>query len=190
MYNHTEGNNNVTPTTPCKSTSVDIRQIFPIRKKDDFLKDLQKDVNTFSKYLDLNNEWRNRFEDFMEGNKSLPLTYDPFFKAMFNPDIYPGRLSHLLSSIIGINVTVQSVLSQENRLLPTSPLLIMDIIVQLEDGSIANVEIQKIHYAFSGERMSCYSSDLLLRQYTRVKGEKRRSIHLSRYQDCIYDRHV
>lgn len=172
MYNHNENSNNITPTTARKSASVDIRQIFPARKKDDFFKDLQKDVNTYSKYLDLNNEWRNRFEEFMEGNKSLPLTYDPFFKALFNPDVYPGRLSHLLSSIIGINVTVQSILSQENRLLPTSPLLIMDIIVQLEDGSIANVEIQKIHYAFSGERMSCYSSDLLLRQYTRVKGEK------------------
>lgn len=61
MYNHTKGNNNVAPTTSRKSTSVDIRQIFPVRKKDDFFKDLQKDINTYSKYLDLNNEWRNRF---------------------------------------------------------------------------------------------------------------------------------
>ena len=37
---------------------------------------------------------------------------------------------------------------------------------------IENVEIQKIPYTFPGERMSCYSADLLLRQYTRVKGEK------------------
>lgn len=73
MYNPNEDSNNITPTTARKSASVDIRQIFPARKKDDFLKDLQKDVNTFSKYLDLNNEWRNRFEEFMEGNKSLPL---------------------------------------------------------------------------------------------------------------------
>ena len=64
MYNPNENSNNITPTTARKSASVDIRQIFPARKKDDFLKDLQKDVNTFSKYLDLNNEWRNRFEEF------------------------------------------------------------------------------------------------------------------------------
>ena len=57
-------------------------------------------------------------------------------------------------------------------MLPSTSLLLMDIIVQLEDGSIANVEIQKIPYTFPGERMSCYSADLLLRQYTRVKGEK------------------
>ena len=54
----------------------------------------------------------------------------------------------------------------------STSLLLLDIIVQLEDGSIANVEIQKIPYTFPGERMSCYSADLLLRQYTRVKGEK------------------
>ena len=53
-------------------------------------------------------------------------------------------------------------------------MLIMDILVKMDDGSIANVEIQKIPYAFPGERMSCYSSDLLLRQYSRVKREKGR----------------
>lgn len=190
MYNPNEDSNNIAPTTARKSASVDIRQIFPARKKDDFLKDLQKDVNTFSKYLDLNNEWRNRFEEFMGGNKSLPLTYDPFFKALFNPDFYPGRLSHLLSSIIGINVTVQSVLSQENRLLPTSPLLIMDIIVQLEDGSIANVEIpENTLCIFWRAHVLLFVRSSSPSIYT-SQGRKRRSIHLSRYQDCIHNRHV
>ena len=44
--------------------------------------------------------------------------------------------------------------------------------IQLADGSIANVEVQKIGYAFPGQRSACYSADLLLRQYKRVKGEK------------------
>lgn len=48
-------------------------------------------------------------------------------------------------------------------------LLIMDILVQLADGSLTNIEIQKIPYKFAGERMSCYSADLLLRQYSNVK---------------------
>ena len=46
-----------------------------------------------------------------------------------------------------------------------------DIVVQFEDGSIANVEIQKIGYLFPGQRSACYSSDLLLRQYKRVRAE-------------------
>ena len=46
------------------------------------------------------------------------------------------------------------------------------MVVQLEDGSIANLEIQKIGYYFPGERSACYSADLLLRQYKRVRGIK------------------
>ena len=48
----------------------------------------------------------------------------------------------------------------------------MDIVAELENGSIANVEIQKISYLFPAQRMSCYSADLLLRQYSRVKGKR------------------
>ena len=51
-------------------------------------------------------------------------------------------------------------------------LLVLDIVIQLADGSIANVEVQKIGYAFPGQRSACYSADLLLRQYKRIKGEK------------------
>ena len=47
----------------------------------------------------------------------------------------------------------------------------MDIVVQFENGSIANVEVQKIGYLFPGQRSACYSSDLLLRQYKRVRAE-------------------
>ena len=51
-------------------------------------------------------------------------------------------------------------------------LLIMDVLVELEDGSLTNVEIQKVPYAFPAERMSCYSADLVMRQYARVRGER------------------
>ena len=56
-------------------------------------------------------------------------------------------------------------------MLEGNALLIMDILVQLADGSLANVEVQKIPYLFPAQRMSCYSADLVLRQYSRVKGE-------------------
>ncbi len=58
------------------------------------------------------------------------------------------------------------------RIAAETSLLILDIVVQLEDGSIANVEVQRIGYAFPGSRCACYSADLLLRQYKRVRGEK------------------
>lgn len=53
-------------------------------------------------------------------------------------------------------------------------LLILDIVVQLQNGSLANIECQKIGYNFPGERCACYSADLLLRQYARVKNETKK----------------
>ena len=58
------------------------------------------------------------------------------------------------------------------RLADESSLVIMDIVVQLSDGSIANLEIQKIGYKFPGERSACYSADLLLRQYKPAEFKK------------------
>ncbi|WP_175560066.1 PD-(D/E)XK nuclease family transposase [Butyrivibrio sp. YAB3001] len=42
------------------------------------------------------------------------------------------------------------------------------------NGTIANVEVQKIGYAYTGERASCYSADLLLRQYKRVRDQRKK----------------
>lgn len=116
-------------------------------------------------------QWKQRFLDYCQGKKTLPLTYDPFYKKIFHPDIHPDRLSRFISAILNRQVRVVGILSEGDSL-DGGALLIMDILVELDDGSLANVEIQKIPYLFPAERMSCYSADVLLRQYSRVKGEK------------------
>ena len=148
---------------------------FPHSTEQERLDELKNNPSLYQKFQQLNEPWKKRFLDFMTGKKTLPLTYDPFFKKLFQPDIYPERLSSLISSILGTDVTVCGILPNEESLLPANSMLIMDILVQLKDGSITNVEIQKIPYAFPAERMSCYSSDLVLRQYSRVKGEQGRN---------------
>ena len=78
----------------------------------------------------------------------------------------------MISLLIGQNVRVLSVLPNDStRIADETSLVIMDIVVEMEDHSITNIEIQKIGYAFPGQRSACYSSDLLLRQYKRVRGE-------------------
>ena len=146
---------------------TNIREIFPEASRTDTLNKFQ----TYPQFNTLTSDLKNRLVNFMSGKTTLPLTYDPIFKKIFNPDIYPERLSSFISSIIGVPVTVKCVLSNEEHLLHGTALLIMDILVELHDGSIANVEIQKMSFYFPGERMSCYSADLLLRQYSRVKGQ-------------------
>ena len=136
------------------------------------LEEAMKQKHLYADYALLDETWKKRFDDYMTGKKTMPLTYDPFFKCMFHPDRHPDWLSHLLSAIIGEPVTVESVLPSENTAISVDSLLIMDIVVRLSDGSLANVEIQKIPYMFTAERISCYSSDLLMREYSRLKKDK------------------
>ena len=136
------------------------------------LEEAMKQKHLYADYTLLDETWKKRFDDYMTGKKTMPLTYDPFFKCMFHPDRHPDWLSHLLSAIIGEPVTVESVLPSENTAISVDSLLIMDIVVRLSDGSLANVEIQKIPYMFTAERISCYSSDLLMREYSRLKKDK------------------
>ena len=133
---------------------------------------LKKNIVLFNCYEGLNREWKERFQDYCTGKKTLPVTYDPFFKRIFNPDIHPERLSHLISSLLEVPVRVVKILPSEESMLDGGVLLIMDILVELADGALANVEVQKVPYLFAGERISCYSADLVLRQYSRVKGAR------------------
>ena len=116
-------------------------------------------------------DWKLLVQDYFLSKRTLPLTYDPFFKRIFNTDIHPNRLSRLISAIMGQPVTVTATLSNKDVLIKGNALLIMDIVVRLADGSITTVEIQKLATAFPAERMSCYSADLLLRQYEQVKNK-------------------
>lgn len=140
---------------------------------DDFIEKILKDTYCYKEYdyLSHDKEWQERFNDYIKGRKTLPLLYDPFFKNIFNPDIHIGRLSELLSCILCQEVTVLEVLpSESSSFLGT--LIIMDMVVRMADGSIANIEIQKVPYGFPAERISCYSSDLIMRQYRRLSSGK------------------
>ena len=136
------------------------------------LEEAMKQKHLYADYTLLDETWKKRFDDYMTGKKTMPLTYDPFFKCMFHPDRHPDWLSHLLSAILGESVVVEQILPSENTAISIDSLLIMDIVVRLSDGSLANVEIQKIPYMFTAERISCYSSDLLMREYSRLKKDK------------------
>ena len=59
------------------------------------------------------------------------------------------------------------------QLVDKGSFVIMDILVETEHGSYINVEMQKHGYEFTGERSTCYMSDLVMRQYTQVKSERK-----------------
>lgn len=136
------------------------------------IENLKESPFLYGSYCRLNEEWKRRFLDFCQGKKSLPLTYDPFFKRIFHPDIHAERLSRLVSSLLGMEVRIIRILPNEDSMMGEDTLLIMDLLGEVEDGSLINIEIQKQSYAFPAERMSCYSADLVMRQYARMKGKK------------------
>ena len=133
--------------------------------------DSRKNLKTIFESWD--EKQQNYFLDICCGARGVKMLYDSFFKEILNPDAVPERLEELLSLLLEQKVKILKVLPNDStRIADESSLLIMDIVVELEDHSIADVECQKIGYAFPGQRAACYSADLLLRQYKRVKGEK------------------
>ena len=129
----------------------------------------------YEEYLNLTEDYKREIFDIVRGAKGVKITYDPFFKHIFDPVLHGERLSRLLTVIIGQKVTVKQVLpSQSRRLAAEASLIIMDIVVELENGALANVEIQKVGYRFPGQRSACYSSDLVIRQYDRQKSRKKK----------------
>ncbi len=122
------------------------------------------------------NEWQKQeFLDFCTGAKGVKMLYDSFFKAILNPDVNPERMEELLSFVLRQRVRILKSLPNESvRISDEASLLIMDMVVQLEDESIVNIECQKIGYAFPGQRAACYSADLLMRQYRRIKRERKK----------------
>lgn len=120
------------------------------------------------------------------GVRGIKLVYDGFFKEIMNPEYAPERMNDFLSQLLKRTVKVLTVLPTESvRLADETSLVMMDIVVELEDGSIANVEMQKIGYLFPGQRSACYSADLLLRQYKRMRDNRQKRLIEKSIADMI-----
>ena len=151
-----------------------LKDYFPlIRERDEVLAEIRKSRTLHRQFRDWTKQQQEEFLDICTGVKGLKLLYDGFFKEVMNPEYGPERLSDFLSCLLGQELKVVAAIPSDSaRLADESVLLGMDIVVELADGSIANVEMQRTGYLFPGQRGACYSADLLLRQYKRVRGRK------------------
>ena len=161
-----------------------LQNYFPmIRTQGEVLSELRENTKLWKTFCEWEGKYQQEYLDICTGVKGVKLLYDTYFKAVMNPDTRPERLNDFLSEILGKKVKILKVLPNESaQIAAESSLLIMDIVVQFEDGSIANVEVQKMGYLFPGQRSACYSSDLLLRQYKRVRAELGNSFTYKRIQ--------
>ena len=153
-----------------------LRDFYPsLRTRQEVYDDILSDPHLRVQFFLWPVEEQERFLDICSGNRGLKVLYDAYFQEIFNPDVTPERLISLLSVLLNKEiVAIRSLRSQSSIIEDNQSLMVLDIVVVLNDGSIVNVEMQKIGYMFPGERACCYSSDLVLRQYGRVKSEKKR----------------
>ena len=151
-----------------------LKTYFPmLREREELLAEIRENPELSAIYDRWSRERREEFLNFCCGIQGIRVLYDSFFKETLNPEYDPSRLEDFLSTVLGRKVRIVKVLPNDStRIADETSLLITDIVVELEDGSLANVEIQKIGYMFPGARCACYLSDLLLRQYKRVRDQK------------------
>ena len=152
-----------------------LKNYFPmIRSREEILKEIDDNIKLTEKFYSWGDAARQEFLDFCTGVRGVKLLYDSFFKEIMNPETVPERLEDFLSVLLQKKVKIVEVLpGDSSRIADEQSLLIMDILVRFEDGTYCNVEVQKIGYAFPGERSACYSSDLLLRQYKTARSRKK-----------------
>ncbi len=151
-----------------------LRDYFPlIRERAELLSEIHQKPKLFSMFLKWSSAQQEEFLDFCTGVKGVKILYDSFFKETLNPEYAPKNLESFLCTVLKRNVKIVAVLPNDSsRIADESSLLITDIIVELEDGTLANIEVQKIGYSFPGPRSACYSADMLLRQYKRIRSKQ------------------
>ena len=156
-----------------------LKQYFPmIRTREAIQKEILANDTLRAKFSGWTQEQQSEFLDFCSGERGVRILYDPFFKEIMNPEYAPERLNELLSLLLGMKVRIKTVLPMDStRLGSETSLVIMDIVVETAEGSLITVEVQKIGYMFPGERSACYSADLLLRQYKRLRDQKKKKFN-------------
>lgn len=160
--------------TQLQNNSVTLSTLFGEQiSKEDALSLLQQDPETYQTFLTFPIDEQENILSFIQGQQGLKITLDAFFNHVFSPILHPDRLESFLSCLLNQEVHIKSILPREgNKLAESGSLVIMDIIVELADGSITDVEMQKIGYLFPGERSSCYVADFIMRQYNYIKSKK------------------
>ena len=151
-----------------------------IRDREEVIADIQSKEFLLHTFEQWNSTQQELFLDYCTGMRGVKILYDQFFKLIINPESHPERLEEILSLLLQQPVKILKVLPNEStRIAAEKSLLVLDIVVKLEDGSIANIEVQRIGYAFPGQRSACYSADLLMRQYKRIKKQKKQKFRYS-----------
>ena len=113
-----------------------LQQYFPmIRTKEEVLKEIENNSKLKEIYENWQEDEREEFLAFVTGTKGVKMMYDFISKAILNPEIYEERVEEFLSLLLQQKVKILEVLpNEETGLSDGYSILIMDIVVELENG--------------------------------------------------------
>ncbi len=158
-----------------------------LRTREQILDEIHTEPSKYGLFRSWTPQQQDNFLDICTGAKGMRMLSDAFFKEVMSPEYDKSRLESLLGTLLGKKVTIVQLLPNDStRIADEVALLVTDIVVQLEDGSLANIEVQKIPYSFPAGRCACYSSDLMLRQYKRVREQCKNSTFSYRSIKNVY----
>ncbi|MBQ6805967.1 MAG: PD-(D/E)XK nuclease family transposase [Lachnospiraceae bacterium] len=133
---------------------------------------LQESPSVWNHFHEIPKNMQDELVSFCMGKSGLKITYDTIFQKIFDPAAHINRLESLLSALFETSVHIISILPREgSQLAEHGSYIIMDALVQLEDLSYANIEMQKIGYQFPLARADCYAADVIMRQYSQLKAK-------------------
>ena len=96
---------------------LDYRNILGETKtRAEVMEQIAKDEETYERFQELTEELQEEMIAFCMGSRGVKMTYDPFFKYIFNPNLHEGRLEELLSLLLGEEVEIMDVLPNESDL--------------------------------------------------------------------------
>lgn len=115
-----------------------LRQYFPmIHTRQEVLAEIEAKPKLKQEFYRWKEKCRKEFLDFCTGVKGVKIMYDFISKEILNPETVPERVEELLSLLIGQQVHIKEVLPNDGtRISDESTLVIMDMVVELEDGSL------------------------------------------------------
>ncbi len=147
-------------------TENKLQETFPmLRSAGEVLLDIYNSRILKAVFNSWDRESRQEFVDFVTGERGVRMLYKGFFRELFNPEIHPGRLDDLLSTLLKKKVHVLQVLPGDIKDPGKDPSpLLMNILLELEDHYPINVEIFRVG-CFLGEDLPRRSGDMLLERW-------------------------
>lgn len=148
--------------------------------REEVLEQLRQNKTAWNTFEEMEAEQQEELIVFCMGKRGLRITYDPVFKEVMNPLLYPERIESFLSAVLGEKIEIIEILPREGeQMVESGSFIIMDILVRIQNGNYVNIEMQKIGYRFPLARVDCYGADVIMRQYNRLKQQKKKEFKFS-----------